>query len=334
MGIEHALLPEKGLVAAGELRHRRGLPHLHLRCAGRVFHRRGQHGHGRRHGHGPVLVQGARRHPFQPDRRCTGTCQRQGCDPAHHRQDRRGRRALSNRWSSAGEGMASLSMDDRLCMANMAIEAGAKNGIFEVDDVTRAYMNGRVDSTHIPCILSRRGRRHTSRVIDDRPFEPSGLQSPSPICRKTQRPSTRCGADRQDRPGGHRLLHQRTPVRYGRGGGHPQGQKGGRRTCAPSSFPATQQIYKECIAAGLYGHLHRRGLRRVHTRPAAPAWAATWAFWQRASAAVATTNRNFVGRMGHVDSAKCIWQARPWRRPAPLPGTSPARRQCKEETAQ
>ena len=43
-----------------------------------------------------------------------------------------------------GEGLKSLSMDDRLCIANMAIEAGAKNGIFMVDEITESYMKGRV----------------------------------------------------------------------------------------------------------------------------------------------------------------------------------------------
>ena len=53
--------------------------------------------------------------------------------------------ALYKSLEFAGEGVAQLSMDDRFTIANMAIEAGAKNGIFPVDDKTRAYLDGRVD---------------------------------------------------------------------------------------------------------------------------------------------------------------------------------------------
>ena len=62
-------------------RHRRGLPHLHLRRPGRLLHRRGLHGHGRRHGRGRDLVQGALRHPGQPHRQAPALCFRQGRDP-------------------------------------------------------------------------------------------------------------------------------------------------------------------------------------------------------------------------------------------------------------
>lgn len=51
--------------------------------------------------------------------------------------------ALYRSLEFTGEGVASLSMDDRLCIANMAIEAGAKNGIFPVDDVTLEYCKDR-----------------------------------------------------------------------------------------------------------------------------------------------------------------------------------------------
>lgn len=51
--------------------------------------------------------------------------------------------ALYRSLEFCGEGISSLSMDDRLCICNMAIEAGAKNGIFPVDDITIQYMEGR-----------------------------------------------------------------------------------------------------------------------------------------------------------------------------------------------
>lgn len=57
--------------------------------------------------------------------------------------------ALYQSMEFTGDGVASLSMDDRLCISNMAIEAGAKNGIFPVDDITRAYMDGRVKEPYI-----------------------------------------------------------------------------------------------------------------------------------------------------------------------------------------
>ena len=52
--------------------------------------------------------------------------------------------ALYKSMEFTGEGVGSLSMDDRLCIANMAIEAGGKNGIFPVDEKTEEYMKGRV----------------------------------------------------------------------------------------------------------------------------------------------------------------------------------------------
>ena len=51
--------------------------------------------------------------------------------------------ALYKSMEFVGDGVKTLSMDDRLCICNMAIEAGAKNGIFPVDDVTLKYLNGR-----------------------------------------------------------------------------------------------------------------------------------------------------------------------------------------------
>ena len=94
MGIEHALLPEKGLTAPGELHHRRGQPHLHLRRAGRVLDRRRFHRPRGRHGDRQGVVQGAERDQVRAHRQAEPVGIRQGRDPAHHRQDRRGRRAV------------------------------------------------------------------------------------------------------------------------------------------------------------------------------------------------------------------------------------------------
>ena len=57
--------------------------------------------------------------------------------------------ALYKSMEFTGPGVATLSMDDRLCICNMAIEAGAKNGIFPVDEVTKAYMEGRCERTPV-----------------------------------------------------------------------------------------------------------------------------------------------------------------------------------------
>ena len=57
--------------------------------------------------------------------------------------------ALYKSMEFVGEGVQSLSMDDRLCICNMAIEAGAKNGIFPVDEQTIAYMDGRCERTPV-----------------------------------------------------------------------------------------------------------------------------------------------------------------------------------------
>lgn len=56
--------------------------------------------------------------------------------------------ALYKSMEFTGPGVAGLTIDDRLCICNMAIEAGGKNGIFPVDDITREYMKGRVKGTY------------------------------------------------------------------------------------------------------------------------------------------------------------------------------------------
>lgn len=94
MGIEHALLPEKGLTAPGELIIGADSHTWHLRCTGRILDRRRFYRSRRRHGDRQGMVQGAERHQVCAHRQAEPVGIRQGRYPAHHRQDRRGRRAV------------------------------------------------------------------------------------------------------------------------------------------------------------------------------------------------------------------------------------------------
>ena len=72
--------------------------------------------------------------------------------------------ALYKSMEFVGSGVHGLSMDDRLCICNMAIEAGAKNGIFPVDDVTMEYLNGR--SEREPVVYEADADAEYEKVID------------------------------------------------------------------------------------------------------------------------------------------------------------------------
>ena len=72
--------------------------------------------------------------------------------------------ALYKSMEFTGDGVHGLSMDDRLCICNMAIEAGAKNGIFPVDDVTMGYLNGRSERT--PVVFEADTDAEYERIID------------------------------------------------------------------------------------------------------------------------------------------------------------------------
>ena len=108
--------------------------------------------------------------------------------------------ALYKSMEFVGEGVSSLSMDDRFTICNMAIEAGAKNGIFPVDDKTMAYIKGRVDREITVFEADAAGDR-------DRPVctEADG-RLPAPAGEHQNH--RRAGAYR-DPAVGHRLVHQR-----------------------------------------------------------------------------------------------------------------------------
>ena len=102
-----------------------------------------------------------------------------------------------------GEAIAGLSMDDRLTMANMAIEAGGKNGIIAPDEVTKELCQTRAERPYT--VLLQRCRRSTSIRHDVERIEPQVSFPHLP----SKREADQRGRGHPDRPGRHRLLHQR-----------------------------------------------------------------------------------------------------------------------------
>ena len=81
-----------------------------------------------------------------------------------------------------------------------------------------------------------------------------------------------------------------------------EGQAGGQGRARHHHPRHHGRVSRSACSAGYTGGVHRCRLPSSPPPPAAPAWAATWAFWRQGERCVSTTNRNFVGRMGHVDS--------------------------------
>ena len=161
-----------------------------------------------------------------------------------------------------GEAIKWLPMADRFSMANMAVEAGAKNGIMAPDEITLDYVKGR---TLRPYTLygATRGRRICwSDLRGQRPGTPGGL----PVFAR-QRGAGFPGGGRSHRSGGDRLLHQRPDRRPASGRQGPQGPPGGQRR-APHRHPRHAPGLAPGHGRGPDDHLHgcRGGGQSAHLR--------------------------------------------------------------------
>ena len=204
--------------------------------------------------------------------------------------------ALYKSMEFSGPGVAELSMDDRFSICNMAIEAGAKNGIFPVDDKTRAYMDGRV----------RRG--YTEYAADDDAEYEQVIEidlsalSPTVACphlpENTHPASELAAVEIQQAVIGSctngRIENMRVAAEILRG-----------RHVAPwvraIVIPATQDVYLQCVREGLAEVFIEAGAV-ISTPTCGPCLGGYMGILAAGERAIATTNRNFVGRMGHVDS--------------------------------
>lgn len=167
--------------------------------------------------------------------------------------------ALYRSMEFTGEGVASLSMSDRLTMTNMAIEAGAKNGIFEVDDQTLAFVAEHSDRK--PVVYKADEDAVYDEVIEIDLSEIKSTVAFPHLPGNTRH--HRRGGRGQDRPGCHRLLYQRFLQGHRRGSLHHPWQKGGKeRPCHhhPGNPVDLSESHGKRSAEGL----HRGRLRGLH----------------------------------------------------------------------
>ena len=204
--------------------------------------------------------------------------------------------ALYKSMEFTGPGVASLSMDDRLCICNMAIEAGAKNGIFPVDDRTLEYLKGRSERAPVIYTADEDAPYEKTVEIDLSKIEPTVA---CPHLPENTRPAKEleniridqvvigsCTNGRmEDMEAAYRILNGKTVA------------KGVRCII----IPATMAIYRECIQRGYTTAFIDAGAV-VSTPTCGPCLGGYMGILAEGERCVATTNRNFVGRMGHVKS--------------------------------
>lgn len=204
--------------------------------------------------------------------------------------------ALYKSMEFVGDGLKHLSMDDRFSMANMAIEAGGKNGIFPVDDKTLAYVKAHSEKSYT--VYEADADAEYDEVYEIKldelrptvafPHLPDNTRTIDEVgdVKIDQVVIGSCTNGRiEDLRAAAALLEGRKV-------------KKGIRTIV---FPATQKIYLQAMEEGLLRIFIEAGAL-VSTPTCGPCLGGHMGILAAGERAVATTNRNFVGRMGHVDS--------------------------------
>ncbi len=204
--------------------------------------------------------------------------------------------ALYKSMEFTGPGVASLTMDDRLCICNMAIEAGAKNGIFPVDDVTRAYLKGR--SARPPQEFAADPDAEYEKTIE---IDLSALVPTVswPHLPENTHPATEGGDIAVDQVvigscTNGRLSDMEAAYEILKGRRIAKGVRG-------ILIPATMAVYRECIQRGWTTAFLDAGCI-VSTPTCGPCLGGYMGVLAAGERCVSTTNRNFVGRMGHTES--------------------------------
>lgn len=204
--------------------------------------------------------------------------------------------ALYKSMEFVGDGIRYLTMDDRFTIANMAIEAGGKNGIFPVDDLTRAYMKEHSKRSFVEYEADADAEYDEEYTIDLSTLKPTVAFPHLPENTKTidevgnvkidQVVIGSCTNGRMDD------LRIAAKILEGK-----KVAKGLRVIV----IPATQQIYLDAMEEGLIRTFIEAGAV-VSTPTCGPCLGGYMGVLAEGERCVSTTNRNFVGRMGHVES--------------------------------
>ena len=295
MGIEHALLPEKGLVAPGELvigadshtctygalgAFSTGVGSTDLGAAMAV---------GRAWFKVPSAIQvrvTGKKRPWVSGKDLILTLiGRIGVDGA-----------LYQSLEFCGPGLADLTVFDRLTISNMAIEAGGKNGIFPVDDVTRAYLKDRVSREWMAAEPDA-DAEYTQTVelnLDEIDCTVAWPHLPG-----NAHPASEGGDIAIDQVvigscTNGQLADMAAAAEVFKGRHLAKGVRG-------IVIPATQSVYRECMHRG-YTDIFLDAGCVVSTPTCGPCLGGHMGCLAEGERCVSTTNRNFVGRMGHVKS--------------------------------
>ena len=196
----------------------------------------------------------------------------------------------------AGEGVAELTMTDRLTISNMASEAGGKNGIFPFDEITREYVEGRVQQPYEPVAADEDAEYEQVVEIDLSKLTPVVA---FPHLPGNTHPVSEIGEIKIDQVvigsctnGRLEDLQQAAEILAG-------------HTVHPDVrciiIPGSQQVYLDAMKAGYVETFINAGAA-VSTPTCGPCLGAHMGIMAAGEKAVSTTNRNFRGRMGHVDS--------------------------------
>lgn len=204
--------------------------------------------------------------------------------------------ALYRSMEFTGDGLNYLNIDDRLCIANMAIEAGAKNGIFPVDEITRAYTDGRFQGTPVEYTADEDAQYDAVYEIDLSALRPTVAFPHLPENTKTIDEVGKVKIDQVVI--GSCTNGRMTDLRIAAEILKDKKLAKGVRCII---FPGTQNIWLQAMHEGLFDIFVKAGAV-VSTPTCGPCLGGHMGILAQGERAVSTTNRNFVGRMGHVDS--------------------------------